>query len=59
MVGVGKLAYDLIAKDFRVATNTLVILGVAVSIGILGLLADLLVHLNRRPIDVPPSAVAS
>lgn len=56
LTGVGKLIYDLIWKDFRVATNTLVILGVAVAIGILGLLADLLVQLNRRPIDVPPAA---
>jgi polyisoprenyl-phosphate glycosyltransferase len=54
VIGAGKLLYDLIWKDFRVATNTLVILGVAVAIGILGLLADLLVQLNRRPIDVPP-----
>lgn len=53
--GAGKLIYDLIDKDFRVATNTLVLLGVAASIGVLGLLADLLVQLNRRPIDVPPN----
>jgi len=55
LVGAGKLGYDLLWKDFRVASNTLVILGVAASIGLLGMLADLLVLLNRRPIDVAPT----
>jgi polyisoprenyl-phosphate glycosyltransferase len=57
-VGAAKLLFDLVDKSFRVATNTLVILGVAISIGLLGLLADLLVQLNRRPIDVPPAGHA-
>jgi polyisoprenyl-phosphate glycosyltransferase len=54
-IGAGKLIYDLIDKDFRVATNTLVVLGVAAAVVVLGLLADLLVQLNRRPIDVAPT----
>ena len=33
IVGVGKLLYDLVDKDFRVATNTIVILGVAFARG--------------------------
>ena len=59
LTGMGKLGYDLIGKDLRVATNTLVILGVAASIGLLGMLADLLVQLNRRPIDVAPSSLGA
>lgn len=57
LVGAGaiKLAYDLVTKDFRVATNTLVILGVAFGFGLLGLLADLLVQLNKKRWDVIPA----
>ena len=54
LVGSGKLIYDLFDKSFRVATNTLVILGLAVAIGLIGMLADLLVQLNKRPRDVLP-----
>ena len=54
-LGVGKLVYDLMWSDLRVATNTIVLLGVAASIGVLGLLGDLLVHLNRRPFEVAPA----
>ena len=59
VIGFGKLVFDLVQKDFRVATNTLVVLGVAISLGILGLLADLLVQLNTRRHDVVPAVVAS
>lgn len=55
LFGIGKLLFDIVDKDFRVATNTLVILGVAVSLGILGMLADLLVQLNKRRHDVLPA----
>ncbi|MEX0699302.1 MAG: glycosyltransferase family 2 protein [Acidimicrobiia bacterium] len=55
LVGLGKLVYDLVDKDFRVATNTLVILGVAIAIALLGMLADLLVQLNKRRLDVLPA----
>jgi hypothetical protein len=54
VAGIAKLGFDLVDKDFRVATNTLVILGVAIAIGSLGMLADLLVQLSRRPSDVVP-----
>src|SRR5690606_11954811 len=40
LVGVGKLVYDLVDKNFRVGTNTLVILGVAFALASVGLLAD-------------------
>jgi glycosyltransferase involved in cell wall biosynthesis len=57
IVGVGKLAYDMFSKDLRIATNTLMLLGVSIGIGLLGLLADLLVQLNKRKHNVLPSTV--
>jgi glycosyltransferase involved in cell wall biosynthesis len=57
LVGVGKLIYDLIDKDFRVATNTVVILGVAFALGLIGMIADLMVQLNKRPQEVLPSTI--
>lgn len=57
VVGAGKLVYDVVAKDFRIATNTIVILGLASALALVGLLADLLVQLNRRPHDVMPATV--
>ena len=55
LVGVGKLVYDLVDKNFRVGTNTLVILGVAFALAGVGLLADLLVQLNKREHLVMPA----
>lgn len=57
LVGAGKLVYDLIDKSFRVATNTLVILGVAFALALVGLLADLLVQINNRRHDVLPAVI--
>jgi glycosyltransferase involved in cell wall biosynthesis len=57
VVGAAKLIYDLIDKDFRVATNTVVLLGVAFGLGLIGMIADLMVQLNKRPQDVMPSTV--
>ena len=57
VVGTAKLIYDLIDKDFRVATNTIVILGVAFALALIGMIADLMVQLNKRPQDVMPSTV--
>jgi hypothetical protein len=59
LVGAGKLAFDLVQKDFRVATNTLVVLGVAIALAVLGMLADLLVQLNKRRHDVIPAEVGA
>jgi len=53
-VGSAKLVFDLIDKSFRVATNTLVILGVGVTFALVGMIADLLVQLNRQQSSVPP-----
>jgi glycosyltransferase involved in cell wall biosynthesis len=57
ILGTAKLIYDLIDKDFRVATNTIVILGVAFALALIGMIADLMVQLNKRPQDVMPSTV--
>ena len=54
LIGTGKLVYDLVDKDFRPALNTLVILGVAIVFAVLGMLADLLVHLNKKRHDIVP-----
>lgn len=55
LLGTGKLVFDLFDKNFRVATNTIVILGVAFALAGIGVIADLLVQLNRRRHDVLPA----
>jgi hypothetical protein len=57
IIGVAKLIYDLIDKDFRVATNTIVILGVAFALALIGMVADMLVQLNKRPHDAMPATI--
>ena len=57
LIGTTKLVYDVGANDFKVAINTLVILGVAVALALLGMLADLLVHVNKKRHDVIPATV--
>lgn len=56
VLGLGKLAFDLVTKDFRVATNTLVLFTVAAGFGLIALLADLLVQVNRNRDPVLPAA---
>jgi glycosyltransferase involved in cell wall biosynthesis len=58
LIGVGKLVYDLIDKDFRVATNTIVLIGLSLALAGVGLIADMLVQLNKRRHDVIPATVA-
>jgi len=57
--GVSKLVYDIIKYDFRVTTNTIVALGVAFALAGVGLIADLLVQLNKKRHDVMPATVDS
>lgn len=58
LFGVGKLAFDAITKDFRVATNTIVFLSAGATLMLVGLIADLLIHLNRpREIVLPAHRV--
>lgn len=55
LFGFGKLVYDMITKDLRPGTNTLVILGAAFALAGVGLLADLLVQLNKKELTVIPA----
>jgi len=57
LVGGGKLLYDVVASDFKIAINTIVLLGVALSLAILSMLADLLVHLNKKRHDLIPATL--
>jgi glycosyltransferase involved in cell wall biosynthesis len=56
-VGLGKLVYDIIRYDFRITTNTIVLLGVAFAMAGVGLIADLLVQLNKKRHDVMPATI--
>ncbi len=56
-IGFAKLVYDLVTKDFRVAGNTFVLLGLAALLALVGLLADLLVQINKRRHDVMPATL--
>lgn len=55
VIATGKLVYDLLASDFKVAGNTLLLAVVSLGFALLGMLADLLVQTNRRPQDVMPA----
>lgn len=58
-VGIGalKLLYDLLTKDFRVGTNTIVLLGIGFALAGLGLITDLTVQMNKRRHDVVPATM--
>jgi glycosyltransferase involved in cell wall biosynthesis len=57
--GAVKLGFDLITKDFRVATNTIVMLAAGALLALVALIADLLVHLNRsREVVLPAHRVS-
>lgn len=55
LAGMIKLVYDLVDKNFRIGTNTMVVLGIAFALAGIGLLADLLVQLNKREHPVMPA----
>ena len=55
LVGLAKLVYDWIDKDFRLAANTLLILLAALQGIAVGLLADLVVRVTKPPTQVPPA----
>jgi glycosyltransferase involved in cell wall biosynthesis len=52
-LGTGKLIYDFNTYDFRVTTNTLLILFAAFQVFAIGLLADLVVRVTRDRDEVP------
>lgn len=56
LLGLGKLAFDWIDKDFRLAANTLLILFAAFQVFAIGLLADLVVRVTRPREMVEPAA---
>jgi polyisoprenyl-phosphate glycosyltransferase len=52
--GLGKLGFDFVTKDFRLATNTLLILFAAFQVISIGLLADLVVRATKPSLQLPP-----
>ena len=57
ITGVAKLLYDIVDKDFRVATSTLVLLLATFQVLAIGLLADLVVRLAKRGDEVDPASL--
>jgi glycosyltransferase involved in cell wall biosynthesis len=57
LLSAGKLAYDIIDKDFRLAANTLLLFFAALLVIAVGLLADLTVRLNRPREQVEPATL--
>lgn len=51
LFGLGKLGFDMVTKDLRIATNTLLILFAALQVISIGLLADLVVRVTRPSVD--------
>ena len=54
-IGLGKLVFNWIDKDFRLAANTLLILMSGLQAVTVGLLADLIVRATKERSQVPPS----
>ncbi len=57
IAGLVKLGYDISSKDFRVATNTLIVLFAGLQLLVTGLLADLVVRVTRRDSNVPAASM--
>jgi hypothetical protein len=56
-VGAAKLGFDMVTKDFRVGTNTLLIFFAAFQVFAIGLLADLVVRVTKPRREVDPSSL--
>ncbi|MGH2793097.1 MAG: glycosyltransferase family 2 protein [Actinomycetota bacterium] len=56
LTGLGKFTYDWATKDFRITTNTLLLLFAAFQVFAIGLLADLVVRINRPQSEVDPAS---
>lgn len=56
LLGSGKLVYDAAKYDYRVTTNTLLVLFAAFQVIVIGLLADLVVRVTRDRDEVAPAA---
>jgi polyisoprenyl-phosphate glycosyltransferase len=57
LVGLAKLGYDLVDKDFRPAANTMLILFAAFQVFAIGLLADLVVRVTKPRDMVEPASL--
>jgi polyisoprenyl-phosphate glycosyltransferase len=57
VIGVGKLGYDWVVHDFRLTTNTLIVLFAAFQVFAIGLLADLVVRLAKPADEVDPASL--
>ena len=55
VLGVAKLGYDIVDKDFRPGLNTLLLLFAAFQVLAIGLLADLVVRVSRPRDEVDPA----
>lgn len=55
-LGAGKLVYDVVDNDFKVAINTLLIFLVAFQVFVVGMLADLVGRATRAVHEVQPAA---
>ncbi|HJR19476.1 MAG TPA: glycosyltransferase family 2 protein [Actinomycetota bacterium] len=56
LTGLGKFTYDWATKDFRITTNTLLLFFAAFQVFAIGLLADLVVRINRPQSEVDPAS---
>ncbi|MBA2436943.1 MAG: glycosyltransferase family 2 protein [Acidimicrobiia bacterium] len=56
-LGFLKLGYDVVDKDLRLATNTLLIFFAAFQLIVIGLLADLVVRVSRPAGEVEPASL--
>lgn len=56
LVASGKLVFDVVDKDFGVASNTLLLFGGGFGVLLVGLVADLVVQVTRVHDPVPPAA---
>jgi polyisoprenyl-phosphate glycosyltransferase len=57
LVGAGKMVFDWVDHDFRLATNTLLILFASFQLLAIGLLADLFVRLSKPTAEVDPASL--
>jgi glycosyltransferase involved in cell wall biosynthesis len=57
LLGLGKMVFDWVDHDFRLATNTLLILFAAFQFLAIGLLADLFVRLSKPRTEVDPASL--
>jgi glycosyltransferase involved in cell wall biosynthesis len=59
LVGTGKLIYDVVGKDFRIAGNTLLLFSAGFIILLAALIADLVVQVSKPIHEVDPAHVDS